>query len=308
MFKVITTLSWRLDSKDPEAALKQAKEQLNRILNTKPHGREFEDFSVQVSLAPMRDRKQLIHLGEFRLDEVLPYITEEETRREYRVGDQVFNVRMNSDRYFVFNENPYCVACGLQGTRMMLDMNPRDNSPHFNLYAEEDGRLVLMTKDHVLAKSKGGADKSHNFQTQCIICNNLKSDLPLTNQQVLQLRKLLANHDMLPKKELRDLINKTRQEMVIQNSAPSLNKEAKGSENGSASVCASTSCRNDAGQGAEQGNANSVAKNWVAYQVFRSMCLTVRRGNRRVGNAEANPSQAKPANSSRPEACCSSAG
>jgi hypothetical protein len=287
MFKVITTLSWRLDSKDHAAALKKAKEQLACILDVTPHGGEFEDFSVQVSLAPMRDRKQLIHLGEFKPEEVLPYITDEESRREYTVGEQVFNVRMNSDRYFVFRENLCCVACGLRGTRMMLDMNPRDNSPHFNLYAEENGRLVLMTKDHVLAKSKGGADKSHNFQTQCIICNNLKSDLPLTNQQVLQLRNLLANHDMLPKKELRDLINKTRQEMVQQNNAPSLNREAKGTQNGPASVCASTSGRNDEGQSAQQGH-NPVAKHWVSYQVFRSICLIANRNHRDAGPSEAH--------------------
>jgi hypothetical protein len=286
MFKVITTISWRLDSKDHAAALKKAKQQLAGILEIQPEGGEFEDFSVQVSLAPMRDRKQLIHLGEFKLEDVLPFITEEETRREYQIGEQAFNVRMNSDRYFVFKENACCVACGLQGTRMMLDMNPRDNSPHFNLYAEEYGRLVLMTKDHVLAKSKGGADKSHNFQTQCIICNNLKSDLPLTNQQVLQLRNLLANHDMLPKKELRDLINKTRQEMVRQNNDPSLNREAKGSQNGPASVCASASSGNDESQNAQQGRSQ-IPSNWVSYQVFRSICLIAYRGHRHVGPSEA---------------------
>jgi hypothetical protein len=46
-----------------------------------------------------------------------------------------------------------------------------DSRRHFNLYAA-DG--TLMTKDHIIPKSKGGIDKVHNMQTMCYPCNKAK--------------------------------------------------------------------------------------------------------------------------------------
>jgi hypothetical protein len=48
--------------------------------------------------------------------------------------------------------------------------------PHFNLYAEREGELVQMTKDHKQPKSKGGADHIDNMQTMCCTCNELKGN------------------------------------------------------------------------------------------------------------------------------------
>ena len=97
---------------------------------------------------------------------------------------------------------------------MILDMNPGDQSPHFNLYAVEDGRYVLMTKDHILAKARGGTDELYNYQTMCCTCNNLKGHYDLSIQQVHELRILYNNDLMVPRKELRDLVNKRRDEMI----------------------------------------------------------------------------------------------
>jgi hypothetical protein len=215
-YKVIATLTWRLDNEfSHEECLERAKQQLEDILDSNPQGEDFDGFSVQIDLARMKDRKKLVHLGEFNLDEVMPYITETESKRDYQVGEHTYTVRMNSDRYFVFKDNPSCVSCGLAGTKMILDMNPGDQSPHFNLYAEEDGRYVLMTKDHVLAKSRGGLDEISNYQTMCCTCNNLKGHYDLSVEQVRELRILYRNELMLPRKELRDMVNKRRDEMIV---------------------------------------------------------------------------------------------
>lgn len=217
-YKVITTLTWKFESDDShQECLEHAKRQLDQILDTNPLGDEFDGFSVQVDIAGMKQRKRLVHLGEFDPDEVFPYVTVEESKREYRVGDQAFQVRMNSDRYAVFKANRACVACGIVGTKMILDINPGDQSPHFNLYAVENGRYVLMTKDHILAKSKGGLDVLSNYQTCCSLCNNLKGNYDLSPQQMRELRQIYNNEEKLPKKELRDLINKTREDMVRKN-------------------------------------------------------------------------------------------
>ena len=213
-FKIITTLTWKFE-KDatPEECLAYAKEQINSILDSEPAGEDFDGFTVQVDLARMKDRKRLVHLGEFSLEDVLPHLTEEESKKEYVVDGNSHLVRMNSDRYFVFKNNNFCVSCELEGNKMILDINPGDQSPHFNLYAEENDRLVLMTKDHILAKSKGGTDELANYQTMCSTCNNLKGAYDLELLDVKELRRLHDNKDKVPRKELRNLINRTREEM-----------------------------------------------------------------------------------------------
>lgn len=217
-FKIIATLTWKFEKDEPpEQCLEYAKQQLDTILDLQPAGNDFDGFTVQVDLARMKDRKRLVHLGEFSLDDVLSHITEEESKREYKVNDELYMVRMNSDRYFVFKSNNRCVSCNIEGTKMILDINPGDQSPHFNLYAEESDRLVLMTKDHITAKSKGGIDELDNYTTCCAVCNNLKGSYDLTYNQVYELRKIHNNEDKLPRKELRDLINRRREEMAAQN-------------------------------------------------------------------------------------------
>ena len=213
-YKAIATLTWKFDSDEPpEECLEKAKIQLDSILNSNPSGEDFDGFCVQVDLARMKDRKKLVHLGEFDLEEVLPFITEDETKKDYEVDGKIYSVRMNSDRYFVFQNNNHCVSCDIEGTKMVLDINPGDQSPHFNLYAEENGRLLLMTKDHILAKSKGGTDELSNYQTMCSICNNLKGAYDLKLDHVKELREMYNNTEKLPRKELRELINKRREEM-----------------------------------------------------------------------------------------------
>ena len=167
-----------------------------------------------MNIVRLKDKKKLVKIAEFGLEEVLPFISKSDDKKEYTVDGETYSVRMNSDRYFVFLKDIRCVACGLEGQVMMLELNPGDDVPHFNLYGEEYGRLVLMTKDHILARSKGGEDALSNYQTMCCICNNLKGNYDLNLEQVVELRELYANDDKVPRKELRDLINNKRDEMV----------------------------------------------------------------------------------------------
>lgn len=47
---------------------------------------------------------------------------------------------------------------------------------HLNLYGIKNGKEVLMTKDHILAKANGGQDTLENMQPACLRCNNKKAD------------------------------------------------------------------------------------------------------------------------------------
>ena len=67
-----------------------------------------------------------------------------------------------------------CCVCGKEGTHFTLDSGA-DNPDrrHFNLRAD-DG--TLMTRDHILPKSKGGRDHISNMQTMCENCNKAKGN------------------------------------------------------------------------------------------------------------------------------------
>ena len=141
-------------------------------------------------------------LGDFRPEDVLPHITRLRERRDFDGDDgRTWSVKMWSNRYFTFRESLSCVVCGLTGTFMSLERQAgSDGRPHFNLYAmSDDGagypdRRVLMTKDHIKPKSKGGEDSAGNFQTMCSVCNSLKAHHKLN---LAQMKLLRAAYDTL---------------------------------------------------------------------------------------------------------------
>lgn len=92
------------------------------------------------------------------------------------------DIKMGSQRYYVFKESLCCTFCGIKGQFFAKERHlnkkgqPCSESFHMNLYAiNEDGEDVLMTKDHIIPKAKGGRDVLSNYATSCFICNELKS-------------------------------------------------------------------------------------------------------------------------------------
>lgn len=86
-----------------------------------------------------------------------------------------WRVRRHSARYTLFRSNRTCVQCGRTGTNMVLTAVHHHGkwTAHFNLH-DDEGRL--MTKDHIIPKSKGGPNSQSNYQTMCCKCNSRKSD------------------------------------------------------------------------------------------------------------------------------------
>jgi len=129
-----------------------------------------------------------IKVFELPVDEVLSNLSPD--KKLFRFQGKEYLVKMNSQRYFMFKENLCCVCCGLKGTKMFLEYHPYDMTPHFNLYGVDNGELVLMTKDHILAKALGGEDRHSNYQTMCSVCNGLKGHTSLTLDSLKTLRKV----------------------------------------------------------------------------------------------------------------------
>jgi len=88
-------------------------------------------------------------------------------------GDQI---KMSSHRLWTFFEKSLeCVECGLKGEFFAKEKNHEsEGRPHLNLYAVKDGEEILMTKDHIHPKSKGGDNHLDNYQTMCLPCNEEK--------------------------------------------------------------------------------------------------------------------------------------
>jgi 5-methylcytosine-specific restriction endonuclease McrA len=97
-------------------------------------------------------------------------------------GDEI---KMASDRYYTFAKSLHCAHYNIIGSFLAkerhVDKNGNINNGeayHFNLYAIDDnGNEVLMTKDHIIPKSKGGRNELSNYITMCRPCNEIKGDM-----------------------------------------------------------------------------------------------------------------------------------
>lgn len=160
----------------------------------------------------MSSTSQCIDIGIFTLDAVLHHaidpqvvcersrvrqgLSREERRQAFTVDGTEYLVKMTSQRYWLFKNNPSCVVCGRTGSIMALQRDHNNkwrgcDRVHFNMYAvEPDGTRVLMTKDHITPQSKGGRNMKTNYQTMCSICNGIKGDRDMTPEQVRQFARI----------------------------------------------------------------------------------------------------------------------
>lgn len=160
----------------------------------------------------MKAKIERVRIAEFPIENVLNSVFS--SKKTFEHDGKKFIVKMNSQRYFMFRENLSCVCCDLKGTRMFLEYHEADMTPHFNLYGEKDNELILMTKDHIVARALGGEDKHSNYQTMCLVCNNLKGHSSLTLESLKKIRLLFdENKNALTKKNLHLLIEKSKKKL-----------------------------------------------------------------------------------------------
>jgi 5-methylcytosine-specific restriction endonuclease McrA len=121
-----------------------------------------------------------------RVLDVVGIFDPENRRRIYDFDGDL--IKMDSQRYFLFKRDGCkCVTCGVEGTFFRKERDANFNHKqgnktieprfHFNLYAiTESGEEVMITKDHIIPKSKGGPDIMSNYQVMCYTCNQDKKN------------------------------------------------------------------------------------------------------------------------------------
>lgn len=116
--------------------------------------------------------KSYISFCTLELSEVFPYVGKID-RLDIGQGG---SVNLNSQRIELFKaKGVVCVTCGVEGTYFSAEKSIKGNEKtyHLNLYTD-DG--ILMTKDHIIPKSKGGKNQLSNYQTMCSPCNRNKGN------------------------------------------------------------------------------------------------------------------------------------
>ena len=90
-------------------------------------------------------------------------------------GDKI---KGNSQRFQTFfTKGLKCACCGIEGKYFGKEKDFNAARYHLNLYAlDESGNEVLMTKDHIVPRSKGGASELYNYQIMCVKCNIAKGN------------------------------------------------------------------------------------------------------------------------------------
>lgn len=116
--------------------------------------------------------------GVFKPDEVYEVVKDVLFNRlKTKVMFHGEQIKGNSKRYQVFfTKGMKCVACGVEGKFFAMEKNQNDVSYHLNLYGIKDGKEILMTKDHIIPRSKGGSNDISNLQCMCVYCNKKKGN------------------------------------------------------------------------------------------------------------------------------------
>jgi predicted metal-dependent HD superfamily phosphohydrolase/5-methylcytosine-specific restriction endonuclease McrA len=122
--------------------------------------------------------RNYIRHGVCDIDDILPHVqkTVKGGPKHVRINRHGFDVKVSTLRLQTFKKSIKCAHCGCEGSFFAVEGNFEGDSPHFNMYTIKDGEEMLMTKDHIIPKAKGGRDHIDNLQTMCYECNQLKGD------------------------------------------------------------------------------------------------------------------------------------
>lgn len=124
------------------------------------------------------------HIAKFDTKYIFNKLVGDKNKNKY-IDVFGYAVNVASRRYKVFKKSLTCASCGVVPEFSCLDIlvNKSRMTPAFpgiatfNFYGfDSDGRLFLLTVDHIVPLSKNGKDGRYNLQTMCNHCNTKKDN------------------------------------------------------------------------------------------------------------------------------------
>jgi hypothetical protein len=114
----------------------------------------------------------IIYKQIYKVEQILPIINSNSQGRIMLDGDYVGieSARLKTFKY----KGTKCACCGIEGVFFRKEKDVKEaRHCHLNLYAVNyKHEPVLMTKDHIIPRCKGGKTTLDNLQTMCQPCNN----------------------------------------------------------------------------------------------------------------------------------------
>jgi hypothetical protein len=92
-----------------------------------------------------------------------------------RVGGDTVKITQTILTFFF--KGVRCKGCRNRGRYFIKEYDEESGSYYLSLYAlDKEGKHRLMTKDHIIPKSKKGRNNLRNYQPMCTVCNSRKAD------------------------------------------------------------------------------------------------------------------------------------
>jgi 5-methylcytosine-specific restriction endonuclease McrA len=128
----------------------------------------------------------------YNLKNIYSLIPDEWTEEKKFVYYSGFEINIHSKRLWTIKNNPKCCCCGLKVLFAKLECHNGGLKPHINFYGEETFKRnkeeVLFTRDHINPISLSEDDSLENSRTLCYICNFLKDNSFINDEELLKKR------------------------------------------------------------------------------------------------------------------------
>ncbi len=121
--------------------------------------------------------------GSYSISRILNLVAQSKSCLGSRLIDDVV-VRVDTKllKLFLYGGTA-CAVCGIKAKHFVIERKDYASPWALSLYAIKNGKEVVMTKDHVIPKSRGGKDNHSNLQVMCIDCNQQKGVSGLVETQ-----------------------------------------------------------------------------------------------------------------------------
>ena len=132
----------------------------------------------------MTNDRGLKRKGKYSIAETFEYI-DASPRNGQKINFHGDDMHMRSPNLLNFRlHGIVCVECGMRGAffaKEQRDGNPKNNEGDalcLDLYGfNRRGEEVMMTRDHIKPRAKGGTNHLYNIQPMCFTCNQAKADV-----------------------------------------------------------------------------------------------------------------------------------